>query len=216
MRIILASASPRRRELLSQILPEFDVIPSEVEEVITKEEPGEIAIELAAEKALAVAEQVISSGGSAHDDTEDTGEFTLYGADDTLVIGADTIVVHRGKILGKPRDKMDAYNTLTELANDTHEVYTGVCLLYVKPDGRSMQYPFYERTDVTFYPMKGEEIAEYVASGDPMDKAGSYGIQSGCAKYIRGISGDYNNVVGLPLARLYQELRELRIVKAFT
>ncbi len=216
MRIILASASPRRRELLSQILPEFEVIPSEVDEVITKAEPGEIAIELAAEKALAVAEQAVNADDSAHANTEDNGEFTLYSADDTLVIGADTIVVHRGKILGKPRDKMDAYNILTELANDTHEVFTGVCLLYVKSDGRSMQYPFYERTEVTFYPMKGEEIAEYVASGDPMDKAGAYGIQSGCAKYIRGINGDYNNVVGLPLARLYQELRELRIVKVFT
>ncbi len=213
MRIILASASPRRKELLSEILPEFDVVPSEVEEVITKEDMSEIAIELASAKAAAVAEQECSAGGSEQSKTDDAGEYSPFGADDTLIIGADTIVVLRGIIYGKPRDKMDAFRMLTDLAGTTHEVYTGVCLLYVKPDGRSMPYTFYERTEVTLYPMKGEEIADYIASGDPMDKAGAYGIQSIYGKFVKAINGDFNNVVGLPLSRLYQELKSLRIIK---
>ncbi len=213
MRIILASASPRRKELLSEILPEFDVVPSNAEEVITKEDMDEIAIELASAKAEAVEEQVCTADGSEQSKTDDAGEYSRYGADDTLIIGADTIVVLRGIIYGKPRDKMDAFRMLTDLAGTTHEVYTGVCLLYVKPDGRSMPYTFYERTEVTLFPMKGEEIADYIATGDPMDKAGAYGIQSICDKFVKGINGDFNNVVGLPVARLYQELKALRIIQ---
>lgn len=185
MKIILASASPRRRELLTQMGLSFEVIPSGKEEVITKTVPSEVVMELAEQKAADV--------------TESAGE-------DTLVIGADTVVVFRDQILGKPADEEEARDMLRQLSGQTHQVYTGVCLIWRKK-GETRTKVFYESTDVTFYEMSPEEIDAYVASKDPMDKAGAYGIQSGCAIYIQGIRGDYNNVVGLPIARLYQEMK---------
>ncbi|MCC8065559.1 MAG: Maf family protein [Lachnospiraceae bacterium] len=189
MKIILASASPRRRELLKQIVTEFEVIPSDAEEFIPNKIPPEIVTELASQKARAVADKTGNAGV------------------ETLIIGADTIVVHDGRILGKPRDEADACRMLRGLSGDSHFVYTGVCLLLMREDQVETD-AFYERTEVLFYPMTGKEIEAYIKSGDPMDKAGAYGIQSGCGKYIRGIRGDYNNVVGLPVARLYQEMKE--------
>lgn len=186
MRYILASASPRRKELLVQAGLSFDVIPSSAEEIVTKTRPSEIVMELACEKAREVRARL--------DDTED---FTI--------IGADTIVVYRDEILGKPADKSEAYDMLSMLADRTHQVYTGVALIEVR-QGKETLRTFYEKTDVTFYPVARDDLQTYVESGDPLDKAGAYGIQGAFAVHIKHICGDYNNVVGLPIGRLYHEL----------
>ncbi|MCD8148962.1 MAG: Maf family protein [Clostridiales bacterium] len=197
-RIILASASPRRKELLARLGAEFEVIPSGGEEVITKEIPSEIVMELAAQKAGAVAKEVREEyGRSAKGISEEC----------VLAIGADTIVVNEGKILGKPADEADACRMLRSLSGKTHQVYTGVCLIRLETE-KCEEHTFFEETNVTFYPMTEEEIRDYVDTKDPLDKAGAYGIQGICGKYIRGIQGDYNNVVGLPVARLYHEMLE--------
>lgn len=190
MRIILASASPRRKELLARMGMDFEILPAKGEEHITKESPAEAVRELALNKAQEIAQQL--------------GKKDLN--EDILVIGADTVVAYEGKILGKPKDEQDAVGMLTMLSGNTHSVYTGVALLMTK-NGRWEERTFYEETKVTMYPMSHEEIAAYVASGEPMDKAGAYGIQGKCAIYIKRIEGDYNNVVGLPVARIYQELK---------
>ena len=130
---------------------------------------------------------------------------------EAIVLGADTVVASDGKILGKPKDTEDAARMLTMLQGRGHEVYTGVTILY-EEDCEKEALTFHEKTTVHFYPMTEEQIREYVATGDPMDKAGAYGIQGFCARYIRGIEGDYNNVVGLPAGRVYQELHGLQTV----
>ena len=186
-RIILASQSPRRRELLTQIGLKFEVTPSTVEEVITSANPVEVVQELAQQKARDVAE--VAGREMAKDSL--------------LVIGADTIVVYEGKILGKPEDKEDAVRMLTMLQGKEHSVYTGVALL-----SGEQEIVFAEETRVQMCPMTPEEILWYVNTGEPMDKAGAYGIQGLCARFIRQIQGDYNNVVGLPVGRIYQELKK--------
>ncbi len=209
MKIILASASPRRRELLAQIIPEFDVIPSDGEESVTGEDPSGIVTELARRKAESVARRLAHFPEKKDFGADAGGESPAEESrEGMLVIGADTIVVQNGRILGKPADGEDAFRMLRALSDSTHRVYTGVCLLSPgSAHNAGLVQTFYEMTEVTFYPMTDEEIRAYIRTGDPMDKAGAYGIQSGCAKYVRGISGDYNNVVGLPLARLYHELK---------
>lgn len=188
--IILASASPRRKELLTQIGIPFTVEVSDAEEVITKTEPALVVEELSALKAEAVFQKRLQ----AQDDF------------DGIVIGADTVVACDGKILGKPKSREDAANMLSMLQGKTHQVYTGVTFI-----GKDIKCSFHEGTEVTFFPMQDEEIATYVATGDCDDKAGAYGIQGFCARYIQGICGDYNTVVGLPIGRLYQELRKLNL-----
>ncbi len=193
MKIVLASASPRRRELLEQIGLAFAVSVSHVEEKTIAVEPGLVVEELSRQKAEVVLE-------------------TLTCTEDVLVIGSDTVVSADGRILGKPSGEKDAVRMLERLSGRSHEVYTGVTLLY-RTGGMSAaqvrQRIFHEMTKVDFYPMTQQEIADYVASGDCLDKAGAYGIQGLCARYIRGIEGDYHNVVGLPVGRLYQEMKEL-------
>ena len=127
-----------------------------------------------------------------------------------LVIGADTIVSLDGTVLGKPRDEADAADMLRSLSGRTHQVYTGVTLL-VKEQGIWKPYTFSEKTDVEFYPVSREELLEYIKTGEPMDKAGSYGIQGKFGIYVKGICGDYNNVVGLPVGRLVYELKKMKI-----
>jgi septum formation protein len=127
---------------------------------------------------------------------------------DCTVIGSDTIVVYKDEILGKPSDKAEAYDMLSMLADRTHQVYTGVSLL-VNIGGKLTVKTFFEKTDVTLYPISKEDLHAYVESGDPLDKAGAYGIQGDFSIHIKGISGDYNNVVGLPVGRLYQEMKAL-------
>lgn len=192
-KIILASASPRRKELLERAGVIFDVIPSTGEEIITAKEPDKVVEELSRTKAYAV------SAGLNEDFPEGT-----------LVIGADTIVAWGGCILGKPADEEDAVHTLLKLQGDTHQVYTGVTVL-VKEQNGFREHTFSECTDVTFYPVSEEEIRGYVRTGEPMDKAGSYGIQGLFGIYVKGICGDYNNVVGLPVARLFYEMKKTGI-----
>lgn len=187
--IILASASPRRRELLQKLNLPFEVRVSDVEEVITKTAPAEIVEELSLQKALAVAR------------TES----------DALVIGADTMVASDETVLGKPKDKEDAAAMLKSLQGKSHQVYTGVTVTWKGQKGREIR-TFSEASQVILYPMTDEEIKRYVATGEPMDKAGSYAIQGLFTVYVKGIVGDYNNVVGLPVARLYQELKKNGIV----
>jgi len=186
-RIILASASPRRRELLAQVGFEFEVMVSKVEEQILSVDPGLAVEELSRQKAETVLEG-------------------LSGREDVLVIGADTVVAVDGRILGKPSGEENAAEMLRLLSGRSHEVYTGVTLLYQRDTLQCKT--FHEKTRVKFYPMTEQEISFYVSTGDCLDKAGAYGIQGLCARYVRGIEGDYNNVIGLPVGRLYQELFE--------
>ena len=200
--IILASASPRRKELLEQIGLEFEICPAKGEEVITKSIPEEVVMELSKQKAEEVA-AMVSSFGEEHKD--------ITTPSDILVIGADTVVAYDGKILGKPQDEADAKRMLTMLSGNTHSVFTGVTLVLIDKSGRAGELVFFEKTDVKMYPMTEAEIDRYVATGEPMDKAGSYAIQGKCAIHIEKIDGDYNNVVGLPIARIYQELKKIGI-----
>ena len=128
---------------------------------------------------------------------------------DELLLTADTIVWLDGQVLGKPKDEEDAFAMLSLLSGQVHHVYTGVTFVFIDKSGRTGEYSFFEQTGVEFYPMTEGEIRHYIASGEPMDKAGAYGIQGKCAIYIRRIQGDYYNVVGLPIGRLYQELQRL-------
>ena len=222
-KIILASASPRRRELLTQIGLDFEVVVSETEEKITSTEPAKVVEELSAQKAEAVWEKLCSmtasqgsvtnaeqldEGSEVFEPEQTSGETTIT---DIIVLGADTVVACDGKILGKPADTEAAAVMLTMLQGRGHEVYTGVTILY-EQNGERKTLTFHEKTIVHFYPMTDAQIREYVATGDPMDKAGAYGIQGFCARYISGIEGNYNNVVGLPVGRVYQELHGLQTV----
>ena len=209
VRLVLASASPRRRELLSQIGLEFTVMPSTKEENAKTTEAGALVQELSRQKAVDIWEQ-LSGGQGQNPDTdqeqisEETQEPNLNGKrqPELLVIGADTVVCCEGKILGKPHSREAAAEMLTALQGRSHEVYTGVTLY-----SQSETVTFFECTQVEFYPMTEAEISDYIDSKEPMDKAGAYGIQGLGARFVKGIRGDYNNVVGLPVGRLYQELK---------
>lgn len=209
VRLVLASASPRRRELLSQIGLEFTVMPSTKEENAKTTEAGALVQELSRQKAVDIWEQLSGDQGQNPDTdreqiSEETQEPNLNGKrqPELLVIGADTVVCCEGKILGKPHSREAAAEMLTALQGRSHEVYTGVTLY-----SQSETVTFFECTQVEFYPMTEVEISEYIDSKEPMDKAGAYGIQGLGARFVKGIRGDYNNVVGLPVGRLYQELK---------
>lgn len=233
-KIVLASASPRRKELLLQIGIRPEIIVSHVAEKIMSDVPQEVVMELAAQKAMDVAE------------TQNEG---------TLVIGADTVVAVDGRILGKPKSHEEAYDMIRSLAGRSHQVYTGVCLVLKGMDQETDQganqganretdqganretdqeanqetdqgtnretnqgtdriVTFYDETDVEVYPMTEEEIREYAASEEPMDKAGAYAVQGYFARYIKGLGGSYANVMGLPVSRLYQEMKKFSSYKA--
>ena len=209
VRLVLASASPRRRELLSQIGLEFTVMPSTKEENAKTTEAGALVQELSRQKAVDIWEQLSGGQGQNPDAdqeqiAEETQEPNLNGKQqpELLVVGADTVVCCEGKILGKPHSREAAAEMLTALQGRSHEVYTGVTLY-----SQSETVTFFECTQVEFYPMTEVEISEYIDSKEPMDKAGAYGIQGLGARFVKGIRGDYNNVVGLPVGRLYQELK---------
>lgn len=187
-KIVLASASPRRRELLAAAGVIFQVCAADSEEKITSDKPEEIVRELSMQKATAVALNFDMEEG-------------------TIVIGADTIVSYDNKILGKPSDEPEAFKTLKMLQGNTHQVYTGVSVL-IKRNGKWEDVSFVESTDVTFYPVSDEEIRAYIESGEPMDKAGSYGIQGSFGIYVKELRGEYTNVVGLPVGRLFYEMKQ--------
>jgi septum formation protein len=183
--VVLASGSPRRRELLGQIgIAEFEVLPAKGEETAPEGlTPAELVEHLAAQKASEIAAQ----------------------RPDALVIGADTVVVLDGTVLGKPHDEADAKRMLSALSGRSHEVYTGLAVI-----SNGKIYRHAERTEVAFRALTEEEIAAYVATGEPMDKAGAYGIQGKACVFIRGIQGDYYNVVGLPVCALHELLKQVK------
>lgn len=194
--IILGSASPRRRELLAQIGADFEVRVSNKEEVYHSNVPEEIVKELALMKAENVAEELVEENPAG-------------AVKSTVVIGADTIVVLDGKILGKPADEADAVQMLSSLQGRRHDVYTGVAVLDYDENGEKRVYNYPVGTAVYVNEMTEEEIRAYVETKDPLDKAGAYGIQGRFAAHIDRIEGDYYNVVGLPVSRVYRTLREL-------
>lgn len=183
MKLILASSSPRRKQLLNMAGLHFDILASEIDEHIqANQTPEEMVQSLAYQKAKEVQRK----------------------HRDAYVIGADTIVVHEGQALGKPKTKQEAFEMLNRLSGQTHEVFTGVAIL--SPEKETV---FAERTAVTFWDMTKEEIWEYIETGEPMDKAGAYGIQGKGALFVKQIVGDYFSVVGLPLSRTIRELKKL-------
>lgn len=179
--MILASKSPRRQELLRVISREFRIIPAVGEEIIPEgTSPGDAVLMLSRQKAVEI--------------------YSRY--KNEVIISADTVVAIDGKILGKPRDEEQAVEMLKMLSGRVHTVYTGVCVIF--PNGEKEN--FAERTDVEFYPLTDREIRDYIATGEPMDKAGAYGIQEKGALLVKRIDGDFYNVMGLPIARLSRVL----------
>lgn len=185
-KLILASHSPRRKELLQKLQIPFDSISSNVDEQLADNlSPEDAVIELATRKASIIAEQY----------------------KEAIVIGADTIVVHNGTILGKPKDRTMAKETLESLSGNEHSVFTGVTVIY-----QGKHQSFYEKTDVTFWELTSKEIEQYLDSDEPYDKAGAYGIQGLGSLFVKMINGDYYNVVGLPISRLNRFLKEKKLI----
>ncbi|GHE23687.1 Maf family nucleotide pyrophosphatase [Sphingobacterium griseoflavum] len=183
IRVVLGSQSPRRKDLLAALGVDFQVLVKDTAEDFNP---------------LDTATEIVKSIAKKKLDAFDALEFQ-----DSLVITADTVVVHQGRILGKPTDKQEAIRTLHALQGNQHDVLTAVAISY---SGKS--YTFVEKTGVSFYPMTASEISYYVEQFLPLDKAGSYGIQEWIGLMaIQGLQGSYENVVGLPTARLYQELK---------
>lgn len=193
MKIILASKSPRRKELLSQVGYIYECVVSEKEENTDAVQPSDVVKELSQQKAEDVCAKIEKEGQME---------------EDCLVIGADTIVAKDSEIFGKPKDTEDAKRMLSALQGREHSVWTGVTLIYLR-DGKKKKKVFAEETKVHMYSMSEQEIEEYIRTKEPEDKAGAYAIQGYAAKFIKKIDGDYNNVVGLPVARIYQELKKL-------
>lgn len=181
-KVILASASPRRQELLKNIINEFEIIPAEVDESLNSDiQPEKAAQYLSRKKAENIAKKY----------------------PDAVVIGSDTTVVTDDEILGKPENKKDAYNMLKKLSGKIHKVITGVCIL-----GEGKEISFSEITEVEFYKLGEKEIEDYLSTDEWTDKAGAYGIQGKAGLFVKRINGDYNNVVGLPVSRLNREIKD--------
>lgn len=187
---VLASASPRRKELLSQIGIKFRTCTSKKEEEILRSQPGDIVKDLSYTKARDVYER---------------------GNRENIVIGADTVVVANEQILGKPKDEKEAFEMIKMLQGDIHHVYTGVSIIWQQNNNTHVS-SFYAVTEVELYYMNDEEIRNYISTSEPYDKAGGYAIQGYFARYVKGIKGDYNNVVGLPIGKLYQVMNSLNLV----
>ncbi len=191
--LILASNSPRRKEILKQAGIDFEVFSVEQEEYSEQLEPEEFVKELAFKKAENAVQEI--------------EEKKKWEKEDKMIIGADTIVVQDGKILGKPINDRDTFSMINSLQGKTHQVFTGVAVLILK-NGRKESICFAEKTLVKVYPMDVEEIQSYISTGESFDKAGGYAIQGRFGQYIEGIIGDYYNVVGFPLSRFYQEMKK--------
>ena len=191
--LVLASASPRRKELLEQVGLEFEVFPAKGEENLAEENPAALVKGLALQKALEVCEHYMTK--------------IDMGLDTWVFLGADTVVAKDSVILGKPKDEEDAYRMLSGLQGAAHSVYTGVALIAVEQGKIKWKSNFCAETRVEMYPMNDKEIRDYIASKEPMDKAGAYAIQGKCAAFIKGIVGEYSTVVGLPVGQVYKELK---------
>ena len=187
--IILASGSPRRKELLLQIGIVPEIIVSHVEEKITSDVPAEVVMSLAEQKAVDVAKNM---------------------PEGKVILGSDTVVAADGKILGKPKSHEEAYEMIRSLVGRSHQVDTGVCIVKKgAADGKDTVVSFYDETDVQVSGMTEAEIREYADSEEPMDKAGAYAVQGFFARYIEGLRGSYANVMGLPVHLVYRKLKEL-------
>ena len=191
VRIILASGSPRRTELLQTAGIVHEVVVSGADEDVQEENPARLVEMLSARKAEEVYERMAQQEPSG----------------DLVVIGADTVVAADGKILGKPGDEEDARRMLRMLSGRSHHVYTGVTLCGRMGSVRR-EVSFSEESTVHVAQLTEKEISEYIDSGEPMDKAGAYGIQGAFMKFVSGIEGDYFNIVGLPVSHLYQEMKQ--------
>ncbi len=216
-RVILGSASPRRKELLEQIGIEFEIVVSSKEERYESAEPEEIVKELALMKAKNVAEELVQreaglrkpeGDGLLKDRLISHGEEEKWKyLHDVLILGADTIVVRDGEILGKPSDEEAAFHMLKSLQGRMHQVYTGVALLHFDGKGNRQESIHAEETKVYVHEMEETEIRRYLSAGESMDKAGAYGVQGRFAAYIDRIEGDYYNVVGLPASYVYRQIK---------
>ena len=191
MRMILASASPRRRELMKLAGYHFAVMPANGAEIASADNPAELVEQLAYHKAAEILEKLPPEDGAL------------------LIVGADTVVSADGEILGKPQDREEADRMIRAIAGKTHQVYTGVTLILRMKDGKTVSRIFHECTDVEVWEMTDAEIDAYIDSPEPYDKAGAYGIQGPFAVYVKGIRGDYDNVVGMPIAKTYHEIKSL-------
>ena len=196
--LILASASPRRKMLLEQIGISPEILPSMQEESASASGPEELVCELAKQKCEDVVRQFREEGRRT---------------EDCVFLGADTIVYGNGTVLGKPKDESDAADMLRALQGTTHRVYTGVCLIRPSEGTSEEQQLFAVCTEVDVSPMDEAEITAYLATGEPMDKAGAYAIQGIFARHIRAVRGSYSNVVGLPQEEVYTALKKLGFYK---
>lgn len=193
MKWILASASPRRKEILDQVGAVYEVCPSNAAENTDQTLPSEIVMELAWKKAEEVAGR-------------------NKGREELLVLGADTIVACGSRILFKPKDEEDAFSMLSLLSGKKHQVYTGVALIWLGCDGKQKDKKNYSvKTDVYVRELSEEQIWDYIATGEPADKAGAYGIQGSFARYIDRMEGDYYNVVGLPISSICKSLEQMAL-----
>lgn len=191
--VILASASPRRAELMRQIGTEPVILPADVDENIDEKDPAQLVRMLAERKCVHTLDKILSE--------------EKYRNQDVLILAADTIVCIQDQILGKPADEDEAYSMLRNLSGKAHEVLTGVCIAAVKNDRQIDRQSFVETTKVHVCELSDQEIREYIATGEPMDKAGAYGIQGEFGKFVSGIEGNYANVVGLPVSAVYQTMK---------
>lgn len=188
-RIVLASSSPRRKEILERFNVKFDVIPSDAEEIVDEyTSNGDYVRQLAILKGKSVIKDLNKKG---------------IDTSDTLVISCDTVVVHNDKIIGKPKDLDDAYNTVMELSDSWHSVYSGLSLIL-----NNKEYSGFDETKVKFVKIDPNEAKVYVESGEPMGKAGSYAIQMKGGAFVSGVEGDFNNIVGFPLTLFCKVLKE--------
>ena len=188
VKVILASGSPRRKEMFERIGIDFTVMKSEGEEVITKIKPEDVVVELATQKACEIRDRLLAGNDIK---------------EDILIVGADTVVASEEKILGKPKDEEEALHILMSLSGKSHSVFTGVAAFYINKDGKQndeKSFCFAEETKVFMYPFMEEEAKAYIDTKEPMDKAGAYGIQGIGGILVKEIVGDYNNVVGFPLS----------------
>ena len=195
--VILASKSPRRREILEQVGISFDIEASTVEEVITQTSPNKIVLELSMQKAEDVYDKLIKTIFQNIDVPDNR----------YVIIAADTVVEVDGKIIGKPTDRDDAYRMIKMISGRSHNVLTGVTIIIFDGVNTPRKISFYEATEVEIYSMDEDEINKYIDSSEPYDKAGSYAVQGMFAAYVKKINGDYYNVVGLPISRIIRELK---------
>lgn len=191
-KVILASESPRRKEIMTQMGINFEVVPAHVKEDVEHNIPSKMVEALAMLKAKDVADRLKDE------------------KDDLIIIGADTLVFHKGQVLGKPKDRDDAISMINSLSGDIHEVCTGVSIIIRNNSEEGIKEEnivFSVSSSVVVHPLTIEEIEDYVDTGEPYDKAGAYAIQGGFGIYIKEIHGDYYNIVGFPISKIYEKLK---------